>query len=93
MFSCIGKNLADPAIKKSKLFLPNLKYQFPRLANTERYKVVTLSLFFTTFCDMSLTTACAIFCSLKFHVVYTCTLWRHHLPPDKSENDQDSDSD
>jgi hypothetical protein len=25
------------------------------------------------FCDMSLITACAIFCSLKFHVVCTCT--------------------
>jgi hypothetical protein len=25
------------------------------------------------FCDMSLITACVIFCSLKFHVVCTCT--------------------
>jgi hypothetical protein len=28
------------------------------------------------FCDMSLITACAIFCSLKFHVVCTCTFFR-----------------
>jgi hypothetical protein len=44
---------------------------------------------------MSSVIACAIFCSLKFHVVCTCIyfLWRHHLPPDKSENDQNSDSD
>jgi hypothetical protein len=29
--------------------------------------------------------ACAIFCSLKFHVVsmHMYFLWRHHLPPDK----------
>jgi hypothetical protein len=27
------------------------------------------------FCDTSLTTACAIFCSLKFHVVCTCTFF------------------
>ena len=30
---------------------------------------------FNTFCDMSLITACAIFCSLKFHVVCTCTFF------------------
>jgi hypothetical protein len=36
---------------------------------------------------MSLITACAIFCSLKFHVVYTIMYF--NLPPDKSENDQD----
>ena len=38
-------------------------------------------------CDMSLITACAIFCSLKFHVVYTIMYF--NLTPDKSENDQD----
>ena len=28
---------------------------------------------FHNFCDMSLITACAIFCGLKFHIVCTCT--------------------
>jgi hypothetical protein len=27
------------------------------------------------FCDMCLITACAIFCSVKFHVVCTCTFF------------------
>jgi hypothetical protein len=39
---------------------------------------------------MSLITACAIFCSLC--CLYMYFLWRHHLPLDKSEN-EDSGSD
>jgi hypothetical protein len=37
----------------------------------------------------------AIFCSLKFQAccLHMYFLWRHHFPPDKSEIDQDSDSD
>jgi hypothetical protein len=45
----------------------------------------------TNVCDMSLITACAIFrlqskVSCCLHMYF---LWRHHLPSDKSENDQD----
>ena len=72
------KSFADPTIKKSKKFSPNLKYQlkhkYPPLAKnfTKGYhSVVTHVLHY--FCDMSLITACAIFCRLKFHVVCTCT--------------------
>ena len=46
------------------------------------------------FCDMSLITTCALFCSLKFHVVCTCTFFGDAiclLSPDKSENDSNSD--
>jgi hypothetical protein len=47
------------------------------------------------FCDTSLITACEMFCiqskvSCCLHMYFLC---RHHLPSDKSENDQDSDSD
>ena len=45
-----------------------------RLKNfTKGYRsVVTHVLYY--FCDMSLITACAIFCSVMFHVVCTCTI-------------------
>jgi hypothetical protein len=60
-----GKRFADPTIKKSKIWLPNLKYQLK--INT--HSVFTYVLYH--FCDTSLITACEIFCSLKFHVVCT----------------------
>jgi hypothetical protein len=48
------------------------------------------------FCDMSLITACEIFCSLKFHVFCTCTFFSLKTPflsqINKSENDQNSES-
>jgi hypothetical protein len=44
------------------------------------------------FCDMSLITACVIFCSLKFHVVSTCNFFGVICLGKNSENDQDSDS-
>jgi hypothetical protein len=83
-------------------FLPNLKYQlknkYPPLARdfTKGYTIQLSHMSFTTSVTcMSLITTCAIFCSLKFHVVWTSTFFGDtmHLPPDKSENDQDSDSD
>jgi hypothetical protein len=56
------------------------------------HSVVTHDLYH--FCDTSLITACAIFCSLKFHVVCTCTFFGDTICLlTKSENDQDSDSD
>jgi hypothetical protein len=78
-----GKYFADSTIKKVKKFLPNLKYQlknkYPLLARnfTKGYhSVVTHVLYhFCDNSDMSLITACAIFCSLKFHVVCTCTFF------------------
>jgi hypothetical protein len=39
---------------------------------------------FYHFCDMSLITACAIFCSLKFHVVCTCTFFGDTIYPLKN---------
>jgi hypothetical protein len=67
-----------PTIKKLKKYLPNLKYplknKYPPLAKkfTKGYHSVVTHVLYH-FCDMSLITACAIFCSLKFHVVCTCT--------------------
>ena len=59
----LGKNCANPTIKKSKHFLPNLKYQLQKLIpmhpcpkNMKRDAVVT-----------------RVFCSLNFHVLCTCT--------------------
>jgi hypothetical protein len=75
-----GKNFADPTIKKTKIWLPNLKYQLknkdPPLAKnvTKRYHSVVTHVLYH-FSDMSLITACEIFCSLKFHVVCTCTFF------------------
>ena len=77
----LGRTVANPTIKKSKTFLLN-----------KINSAVTHALYH--FCDMSLKTAYAIFCSLEFHIVcaHMYFLWRHHFPPDKSENDQDNDS-
>jgi hypothetical protein len=76
----------------SKTFLANLEYQlnnkYQHLPKAY-HSVVTHVLYH--FCDMSLITAFVIFCSVMFHVVYF--FGDNHLPPDKWENDQDSDSD
>jgi hypothetical protein len=75
-----GKNFADPTIKKSKIWLPNLKYKLKNkwvlLAKTftKGYHSVVSHVLYH-FCDTSLITDCAIFCSLKFHVVCTCTFF------------------
>jgi hypothetical protein len=78
----LGKNFADPTIiKKTKKISPNLKYQsqnkYPPLVKnfTKEYNSVVTHVLYH-FCDTSLITACAIFCSLKFHVVCTCTFFR-----------------
>ena len=71
MFFLIKILLIQP-LKSEKIFLPNLKKcSYPKTSQTLR-SVVTNVLYH--FCDMSLITACAIFCSLKFHVVCTCIL-------------------
>ena len=68
-----GKNVADPNIKKSKDVLPNLKYhlknKYPPLAKNIRkgYHSVVTHILVYYFYDMSLITACAIFCRPKFH--------------------------
>jgi hypothetical protein len=78
------ENFADPTNKKSKIWLPNLKYQlknkYPPLAKNftkGNHSVVTHVLYH--FCDMSLITDCEIFCSLKFHVVCTCTFFGDNI--------------
>jgi hypothetical protein len=58
----------------------NLRYQlkkkYPPLAkNLPRIRFSCHAVFYH-FCDMSLITACAIFCSVKFHVVCTFTFFR-----------------
>ena len=65
----LGKNCADPTIKN--------KYMYPPLAKnfTTRYHSVVTHVLYH-FCVTSLGTACAIFCSLKLHVVCTCTVFR-----------------
>ena len=86
--------------KVKKKCLPNLKYQlknkYPSLAKnfTKGYHSVVTHVL-SHFCDISLITACAIFCSLNFHVVCTCTFFGDGicLPTNrkmiKIENDQD----
>jgi hypothetical protein len=64
----------------AKIWLPNLKYQLknkysPLAKNfTNGYHSIVTHVLYH-FCDMSLITACEIFCSLKFHVVCTCTFF------------------
>jgi hypothetical protein len=76
-----GKTFADPTIKKSINALANRKYQlknkYPSLDKNfaKGYRSVVAHVLRYHFCDMSLITACAIFCSVKFHVVYTCTFF------------------
>jgi hypothetical protein len=92
------KTFADPT-GKSKHFLPNFKYQLknkypplPKNATKGYHSVVTDVLYH--FCDMSLLTACAIFCTLKFHVVCTCTFFGDTICLlTKWEIDEDSDCD
>jgi hypothetical protein len=79
MFFLVKILLIQP-IKSPKKFLLNPKYQlkskYPSPAKTFTkgyHSVVTHVLYH--FCDMSLITAFAIFCSLKFHVICTCTFF------------------
>jgi hypothetical protein len=79
MFFFVTILLIQPS-KSQNIFLTNLKYQlknkYPPLAKnvTKGYhSVITHALYH--FCDMSLITACAIFCSLKFHVVCACSFF------------------
>jgi hypothetical protein len=85
-----GKHFADPTAKSKKFDYPtsniNLK-KYPALAKTfikEYHSVVTHVLYH--FYDTSLITKLSC-------CMYMYFLWRHHLSPNKSENDQDSDSD
>jgi hypothetical protein len=84
---------------KVENILPNLNYQLknkcPPLAKncTKGYHSVVTHVLYQ-FCDMSLITACAIFCSLTFHVVCTCTFFGDTICLlTNPENYQDSDSD
>jgi hypothetical protein len=76
----VAKILLTQPLKRQKFWLPNLKYQlknnYPPLAKnvTKRYHSVVTHVLYH-FCDMSLITACELFCSLKFHVVCTCTFF------------------
>jgi hypothetical protein len=68
---------------KQKLYIlttkKDIKYQlknkYPPLAENvaKGYRSVVTHVLYH-FCDTSLITACEIFCSLKFHIVCTCTL-------------------
>ena len=75
------KILLIQPLKSPNFSLPNLKYQFknkyPPLAKnfTKGYHLVITHVLYNFF-DTSLITACAIFCSLKFHVFCTCTFFR-----------------
>jgi hypothetical protein len=88
------KCLLIQPLKSQKLFLPNLKYQwknkYPPLAKnyTKGYHSVLTHVLYHSY-DTSLITACAIFCSLKFHVVRTCSVFGDSICV--LTNDQDSD--
>jgi hypothetical protein len=88
----VAKNIADPTIKKWKKNFPqpqiSIKNKYPFLVQnfTKGYRsVVALVLYH--FCDMRNFLQSKVSCCLHMYF-----LRRHHLPPDKSENDQD-DSD
>jgi hypothetical protein len=75
----LGKNFAE--LKSSNVCLANLKYQlkmnthpWPKTLQKDTVQLSHMHVLYH-FCDMSLITACAIFCSLKFHVVCTCTFF------------------
>ena len=91
---CLGKNFAYPTIRKSYFCIPNLKYQlkskYPPLA-----KLCKRLAFMCYTCPLPLLwhefdnhlrnfLHCEVSCCLHMYF-----LWRHHLHPDKSENDQD----
>jgi hypothetical protein len=64
-----------------------------RDSSSKRYHSVVTHVLYH-FCDMSLITACTIFCSLKFHVVCTCTFFGDTICLlTNPENGQDIDSD
>jgi hypothetical protein len=69
------KVLPIQPLTSQKKFYPTLNINSPWPKNFTKgcHSVVTHGLYH--FCDMSLITACAIFCSLKFHVVCTCTFF------------------
>jgi hypothetical protein len=76
-----GKILLTQPLKRQKFDYPTsvsiVKNNYPPLAKnvTKRYHSVVTHVLYH-FCDMSLITACEIFCSLKFHVVCTlCTFF------------------
>jgi hypothetical protein len=86
-------------LKKLKYFVPNLENQlknkYPPLGKnvTEGYHSLVTHVIYH-FCDTSLITACAIYIQCKVSCcLHMYFLWRQHFPPDKSENDQDNDSD
>jgi hypothetical protein len=99
---CIGNNslvteekyfcLSKFIFTQLQIYIDRLKINTHRNPDQKLYKRMPFSCHTCAFhfCDMSLITACAIFCSLKFHVVCIYFLSRNHLPPGKSENDQDS---
>jgi hypothetical protein len=79
------KNLADPTIKNSKSFLAN--QYCTRIPGQKLYKRIPF------ICHMLLLLLWHEFDNCLWNYVVNYFLWRHHLPPDKSENDQNSDSD
>jgi hypothetical protein len=85
------KNVLIQPLKSQKNVLPNLKYQlknkYPLLAKTftKGYHSVVTHVLYHCLCN---------FLQYKFsRCLHMYFLWRHHLPPDKSGNDQDSGSD
>jgi hypothetical protein len=70
----LGKNFAE--LKSSNVCLANLKYQLKMNTHPwpKGYRSVVAHVLYH-FYGMSLITACAILCSLKFHVVCTCTFF------------------
>jgi hypothetical protein len=89
----LGKKFADPTIKKTKIWLPNFKYQlinnYPPLAKN-RLQKDTMQLSHMSF-TTSVTRVCENFCSLEVSCcLHMYFLWKHHL---FCQNDQDSDSD
>ena len=75
-----GKTFADPSIRKQNKIYPtsniNLKNKYSPLAKTltKAYNSVVTHVIYH-FCDMSLITACAIFCSVTLDVVCACAFF------------------
>jgi hypothetical protein len=96
MFFLLTILLIRPLKIKNKV-LPNLKYQLknkyaPQAKNfTKRYYPTHMSL--TTLWHEFDNCLCNFLQSKVSRCLHMYFLWRHHLPPDKSENDQNSDSD
>jgi hypothetical protein len=96
MFFLVKRVLIQPLKSQN---LTNLKCQLKKYIPTPGQKLYKRILFSCHTCPLPLLShefdncLCNFLQSKVSCCLHMYFLWRHHLPPDKSENDRDSDSD